>query len=103
LKHLDAKMFGLLLLAVALAIGATLAIGQAVSTPNQPQGKGSQKAADATTPDRGQQVYQQNCARCHSAPQGFSPSISGTVAMHMRVRARLSDADYKALLHFLNP
>jgi cytochrome c5 len=53
--------------------------------------------------DRGQQVFNQNCSRCHNAPEGFSPSISGTIAMHMRVRASLSDADYKALLRFLNP
>lgn len=51
----------------------------------------------------GQQVFQRNCARCHAAPQGFPASISGTVALHMRVRAGLSDKDYKALLEFLNP
>lgn len=51
----------------------------------------------------GQQVFEQNCSRCHNPPEGFSPRISGTIALHMRVRANLSDADYKALLHFLNP
>ena len=53
--------------------------------------------------DRGQKVFEQNCARCHNAPEGFAPSISGTIATHMRVRAGLSEADYKALLRFLNP
>ena len=57
----------------------------------------------ATNQDRGQQVFEENCARCHNAPEGFSSNISGTVAMHMRVRASLSDADYKALRKFLNP
>jgi cytochrome c2 len=51
----------------------------------------------------GQKVFEQNCGRCHNAPQGFSPSISGTVSRHMRVRANLSQADYEALLRFLNP
>jgi hypothetical protein len=53
--------------------------------------------------DRGQQVFDQNCSRCHNAPEGFSSSISGTIAMHMRSRANLSEADYKALRRFFNP
>jgi len=52
---------------------------------------------------QGQRVFKQNCARCHDAPQGFPPQISGTVLRHMRVRANLSASDEKALLHFMNP
>lgn len=63
----------------------------------------AQKMANTANPDRGQQVFEQNCSRCHNSPEGFSPRISGTIAMHMRVRANLSDADEKALRHFLNP
>lgn len=62
----------------------------------------AKKTAQVAGPD-GQQVFEQNCSRCHNPPEGFSPRISGTIALHMRVRANLSDADYKALLHFLNP
>jgi cytochrome c5 len=51
----------------------------------------------------GQKVWEQNCSRCHNAPQGFSSRISGTVARHMRVRAGLSEQDEKALRRFLNP
>jgi cytochrome c5 len=51
----------------------------------------------------GQKVFEQNCSRCHNAPQGFSPSISGTVVRHMRVRAGLSKEDAQAVLRFLNP
>jgi cytochrome c5 len=51
----------------------------------------------------GQLVFDQNCSRCHNAPEGFSPRISGTVVRHMRVRAGLSAEDEKALLRFLNP
>ncbi len=61
------------------------------------------KQIHAENPDRGQKVFAQNCSRCHNAPEGFSPRISGTIATHMRVRASLSDADVKALLKFLNP
>jgi len=103
MKHLERVMLGLPLLAAALAIGASAAIGQTDSPQQQPPNKDSAKAVQAGNRDRGQQVFEQNCTRCHNAPEGFSSSISGTVATHMRVRAGLSDADYKALRHFLNP
>lgn len=68
---------------------------------SQQQAKGN---AVHNAPQRdGQQVFEQNCSRCHNAPQGFSPRISGTVARHMRVRAGLGAEDEKALLRFLNP
>lgn len=87
----------------ALAFAAvSVAAGQMIpqEEPNRPNPPAQ---AHAVNPDRGQQVFNQNCSRCHNAPEGFPPSISGTIAMHMRVRANLSEADYKALLHFLNP
>jgi cytochrome c5 len=60
-------------------------------------------AANNPTQKDGQLVFEQNCSRCHNAPEGFSPRISGTVVRHMRVRAGLSAEDEKALLRFLNP
>jgi cytochrome c5 len=105
MKHLERIILGLPLIAVTLVVGATVAIGQTDSSQPQPQShsKTNPNVVDAPSQDRGQQVFEQNCARCHNTPQGFSSSISGTVAMHMRVRAGLSDADYKALRRFLNP
>jgi mono/diheme cytochrome c family protein len=103
MKHLEGIMLGLPLLAAMLAIGGSVAVGQTDSPQQQPHNKMTPKAAHAGNQDRGQQVFEQNCARCHNAPEGFSSSISGTVAMHMRVRAGLSEADYKALSKFLNP
>jgi cytochrome c2 len=61
------------------------------------------QASSPTDTDRGEQAFKQNCSRCHDAPQGFSPRISGTVVRHMRVRASLSEQDERAILHFLNP
>jgi cytochrome c5 len=98
MKHLGRLTRGLLLLAATAAMGQTKS-----SPPQQPQSKTSPKAVHAMNPDRGQEVFNQNCSRCHNAPEGFSPSVSGTIARHMRVRANLSDADYQALLRFLNP
>jgi cytochrome c5 len=51
----------------------------------------------------GEKKFQQNCSRCHNAPESLSPSIAGTVVRHMRVRASLSKQDAEAILHFLNP
>lgn len=52
--------------------------------------------------EEGQRVFEQNCARCHNAPDGFSSRIAGTIVRHMRVRANLSQHDEQALLHFFN-
>jgi mono/diheme cytochrome c family protein len=53
--------------------------------------------------DDGERIFQQNCSRCHNAPEGFSPRISGTIVRHMRVRASLSQHDAEELLRFFNP
>jgi cytochrome c5 len=86
----------------AVMLAATL-FGQATNPPQQDQAHKTSHKAQTVVQDRGQQVFDQNCGRCHNSPEGFSSSISATIAKHMRVRAGLSDADYKALLHFLNP
>jgi cytochrome c5 len=51
----------------------------------------------------GEQVFMTNCSRCHLPPMSLSPRITGTVIMHMRVRARLSREDEKLLLNYLAP
>ena len=86
-----------------LAIAAAVAVGQVESAGKQPNQQKSTQPLPVGASDRGQQVFKQNCSRCHQEPQGFSPSISDSVARHMRVRAGLSQEDYKALIKFLNP
>ncbi|MGB6191021.1 MAG: hypothetical protein WBF42_01015 [Terracidiphilus sp.] len=85
-----------------LALATTAAIGQMKSAQQQ-HPTAPAKEVHAAAPDRGQQVFNQNCSRYHNAPEGFPQSISGTIARHMRTRANLSASDYKALLRFLNP
>ena len=97
MKHLNVLMTG------CLAAAATAGIGQTSSTPQTPKPQRDPQKVQAANSDRGQQVFKQNCYRCHQEPEGFSPSISGTIARHMRVRAGLSDEDFKALMKFLNP
>jgi cytochrome c5 len=57
----------------------------------------------ATGSSDGERKFQQNCSRCHNAPDQISPRIAGTLVMHMRVRASLSEADARAILRYLNP
>jgi len=102
MKHLEGIMQGMLLLLIALIIGVTVVSGQTESTKKSAQSKSSPQTVDRAV-DRGQQVFEQNCSRCHNAPEGFSPRVSGTIVTHMRVRAGLSEADYQALRRFLNP
>jgi mono/diheme cytochrome c family protein len=99
MKRVEQMIFGCLLFATAAAIGQT------DSTPHQTQAQppaATGKAPPANS-GRGEQVFHQNCFRCHLEPEGFSPNISRTIATHMRVRAGLSDPDVKALLEYLNP
>jgi cytochrome c2 len=100
---------GLLILAM---IGMPfMATSQSKAHPQTtPQGtahaKDKQTAAttrDTAHQEEGERVFQQNCSRCHTAPDGFSSRISGTVVRHMRVRASLSQHDEQELLRFLNP
>jgi cytochrome c5 len=92
---------GVLLLTTLPLISQTAKDNKAPATPVHTQA-GNTSAQTAKEHD-GQQVWEQNCSRCHNAPQGFSPHISGTVIRHMRVRAGLSKQDEQALLRFLNP
>lgn len=94
------RIVSVVLVASALTAGGQTSTSAPAAVPVQASHRQKAKVDPA---DRGQWVFQHNCARCHKPPQGFSPRISETVAMHMRVRVNLSDADYKALLHFLNP
>jgi cytochrome c5 len=66
-------------------------------------GKQTAASQGSVHPDDGQRVFDQNCSRCHTAPDGFSPRITGTVLRHMRVRASLSQHDEQELLRFMNP
>jgi mono/diheme cytochrome c family protein len=89
-----------LLSGVALAYCTVLVQAQAA-----PSGKAGQppvkKAAAAQNP--GERKFQENCGRCHTAPEQLSPRIAGTVVRHMRVRASLSAETERDILRFLAP
>jgi hypothetical protein len=60
-------------------------------------------AAPANAQTSGERLFAINCGRCHQPPMSISPRVTGTILMHMRVRARLSRADEQALLKFMAP
>ncbi len=71
--------------------------------PRQAVGAAQRAARPASSARTGEQVFATNCARCHQPPMSLSPRITGTVMMHMRVRARLSGEDERLLLKYLAP
>jgi cytochrome c5 len=90
-------LFATSLSVVIFAAGAAQIQAKAGSKPDsaQNQAEDLRKA--------GEQAFANNCSRCHAAPMSLSPRTTGTVVMHMRVRARLSREDEKLLLKYLAP
>lgn len=77
---------------------------QTPSTPKvTPAAKTAVKDPAALQASIGQRKFEANCNRCHNAPEQLSPSITGTVVRHMRMRATLSAQDEKDILKFLAP
>ena len=100
------------LLACTIVLGAVFApLGSTLQAQSQAAPQAARAAKKQTTAthkshqpvDEGQRIFEQNCSRCHWAPEGFSPRISGTIVHHMRVRASLSKHDQQELLRFFNP
>jgi cytochrome c5 len=90
---------------VTSILSAALVPAQTSPAP-KPSGttiKPAAKAVSTNQPDVGQRKFDANCGRCHSFPEQLSPSLTGTVVRHMRVRANLSAEDEKDILRFLAP
>jgi cytochrome c5 len=91
-------------------VAAVWAVAPAASPQTTKPPKTQQAAPAQPAPQQGPQpqeagerIFSQNCSRCHAAPEGFSPRVSGTILRHMRVRASLSQRDEQELLRYLNP
>lgn len=94
-----------LILVASTVLTTTLLFAQSPKTfkPAAPAPKATTKMESGKSPDVGERKFDANCGRCHSAPEQLSPSITGTVVRHMRVRASLSAQDEKDILKFLAP
>jgi cytochrome c5 len=98
-------------LLVGLVLLVSTQQGRSQSTPQKtpPKAETGGKATSASQDkkqqhqDNGSRIFDQNCSRCHNAPDGFSPRISGTILRQMRICASLSAEEEQELLHFLNP
>jgi len=87
-----------------ISLGLLLTAVPCFSQTTQPAPAATPRpAAHDSKEDAGQRAFNNNCSRCHNAPEGFSPHISGTIVMHMRTRANLSKKDAQDILRFLNP
>jgi hypothetical protein len=85
-------------------LSTTLVLAQTSPAPKPVTAAKPAAKPDVTKPtDVGQRKFDANCGRCHSFPEQLSPSITGTVVRHMRVRANLSAEDEKDILRFLAP
>jgi cytochrome c5 len=91
-------------LALTLVSALGIVAQQSRTLPIKPSANGAIRKQPSSQPQSvGERVFQQNCFRCHNAPEGFSPRITGTIVRHMRVRASLSQHDEQALLKYFNP
>jgi hypothetical protein len=92
------------LLVTAIAAGVWLS-GIKVYAGAQDDGKRTPPAPAVRNSGQksGEEVFMQNCSRCHKPPMSISPRTTGTIVMHMRVRAKLSRQDEQALLRYLAP
>jgi cytochrome c5 len=88
---------------VLAGVSALALAAQQGSAPRAKPSKDPAPQGTVQPQSDGERVFQQNCSRCHTPPDGFSPRISGTVVRHMRVRASLSKHDEEALLQYFNP
>jgi cytochrome c5 len=99
----------LLLTAFLIAYLATIVTATLASETNSASAAAAKPATQtshlqANMPkETGEDVFKNNCGRCHMPPMVVPPRITGTVIMHMRVRARLSREDEQLLLKFMAP
>jgi cytochrome c5 len=96
-------LFQLAILASIASPSLVLAQVSATPKPGSAPAKQAAKVPNATASDPGERKFNANCSRCHSAPEQLSPSLTGTVVRHMRVRASLSAQDEKDILKYLAP
>lgn len=82
---------------------AALLLGVAATMPPIIAQQPDPKPAPLTSAQRGERVFADNCSRCHRPPMTIPPQATGTVIMHMRVRARLSQQQQQDLLRYLAP
>jgi hypothetical protein len=91
---------GLLLIAGCIATIVTL-IGCSSPSTASPGTVGKTEAPETSI--SGSEAWDQNCARCHNSisPTTYSDQQWDAIMMHMRIHARLTGQEERAILKFL--
>lgn len=87
---------------ICIVAFASLAVASQTAVPHPANSKTTAATQTPAAPT-GEEVFNNHCGRCHMPPMTISPRITGTVIMHMRVRARLSRQDEQLLLKYMAP
>jgi hypothetical protein len=95
---MNAKQFAI----VSILLASVCAFATGLPQNNAPV-QAKPQESKVLNQSKGERLFKQECSRCHTAPEGFSPRISGTIVRHMRVRASLSQQQEEELLRFFNP
>jgi len=96
------KTFLLVFCGIIFLVCSLRTLGRAQS----PAGSGTTAKAVPSKPtdaQKGERRFEENCARCHHAPESISPREVKAVVRHMRVRANLTAEDERLILKYLAP
>jgi len=97
------KFFSSYFSVLLLLAGILLTAGAKAESSSSTQQQNTASQKQARSQPNGEEIFRANCVRCHMPPSSMSPRTTGTVIMHMRVRARLSHQDERLLLKYLAP
>ena len=88
---------------ILIATGAWISGNQLFARENSDKQTAASRPQSPANQKSGEQIFMDNCSRCHKPPMTISQRTTGTIVMHMRVRAKLSRQDEQALLRYLAP
>lgn len=97
------RTFAFLCILIPITLGAIAAPASKANGSQSGSSGDKASSSNGTSPDAGEKVFAANCSRCHMPPMSIPQREVGTVIMHMRVRARLSQKDEQLLLKYLAP
>lgn len=93
----------ILILSLAIVIGALLLSGCGQNAQNSTQPPATQVSFFSADDKPGAQLWSDNCSRCHNMrpPQSFSDTQWEAIVHHMRLRANLTGAEARKITEFL--
>jgi mono/diheme cytochrome c family protein len=83
--------------------GFSYAAARANAQPQEAQPTAAKTTQASSDSSEGEKRFQQNCGRCHNAPDELSPRVVKAVVRQMRVRAMLTEEDERLIVKFLAP